>query len=120
MTAHMHRQLLERTLFTTLKNMQLRPVKRMNFQFDPFHPQVSSIRDCLFHMNGEKLRLTNPSCSMKTEIVCDRSPPRIDLLLNEGQRYRILTENLTLLEVVQQLDKICRQFDPKKEEESRL
>ena len=55
-----------------IKLVNLKPVKRMHFTFDPFNPQVKSIRHILFHFSSEKIRATNAKCVYKTDIVSDR------------------------------------------------
>lgn len=36
-------------------------------------------RNFLHYISAPKIILTNPNCSLKTEIVCDRSEPVIDI-----------------------------------------
>ena len=44
MSMRLYRIKMEKLFNRTLSLMQLRAVKRMNFKFDPFHPNVNSIR----------------------------------------------------------------------------
>jgi len=67
-----------------VKRINLKPVKRMQFAFDPFNPTVKSIRHSLFHFSSEKVRATNPKCIYKTDILSDRSEPTIKVLLEDN------------------------------------
>jgi len=67
-----------------VKIINLKPVKRMHFTFDPFNPTVKSIRHTLFHFSSDKVRGTNPKCVYKTDIVSDRSEPTIKVLLDDN------------------------------------
>merc|ERR1712080_116821 len=63
--------------------LNLKPVKRMNFTFDPFHPSAKSIRHIIYHFSSEKVRGTNPKCIYKTDVVSDRSEPTFSVQLDE-------------------------------------
>ncbi|KAF2904761.1 hypothetical protein ILUMI_01412 [Ignelater luminosus] len=86
--------------------VNLKPVKKIQVQFDPFHPQAETVRDFLFHITGPKVAATNLKCAIKTNIVCDRSDPFIKVDLAEsGNSVRLLATNLTVLEILQQFNK---------------
>ncbi|XP_022664554.1 probable 39S ribosomal protein L53, mitochondrial [Varroa jacobsoni] len=108
---------VQRSVALAVKELQLKGLKRIHIQFDPFHPSTRSIRDFAFIISSEKLRLTNPSCSVKNHIVCDRSPPTIDLTAINGKKYRLLAEHLTVLELIQQLGDICTKYGSKPAEQ---
>lgn len=38
-------------------------------------------RNFLHYMSSQKIILTNPNCALKTEIVCDRSEPTVDITI---------------------------------------
>lgn len=38
-------------------------------------------RDFLHYISSPRIALTNPNCSLKTEIVCDRSEPTVDVTI---------------------------------------
>lgn len=40
-------------------------------------------RDFLFYVSAPKIRATNPQCSLKTEVVCDRSKPTVTFSLRK-------------------------------------
>lgn len=87
-----------------VKRINLKPVKRMHFAFDPFHPSVKSIRHVLFHFSSEKIRGTNPKCIYKTDILTDRSEPTMKVELAESNenvgRFVFKTANLKTEEVL--------------------
>jgi len=67
-----------------IKRLNLKPVKRMHFSFDPFHPSAKSIRHVIYHLSSEKVRATNPKCIYKTDILSDRSEPTLSVQLDEA------------------------------------
>ena len=64
-----------------LKQLDLRPVNKVNYKFDPFHPNAKEFRDLIFHLSSPKVRDTNISCTFKTEVVSDLSQPELKCLL---------------------------------------
>lgn len=98
------------------KNLQLRPFKRISVKFDPFHKNVTPIRDFLYQVSALRVRQTNPDCALKTEVVCDRSDPSIELTLLNGHRVVIRTDYLTNLEVLETMNKVATAHDVKQEE----
>ncbi|XP_018330231.1 39S ribosomal protein L53, mitochondrial [Agrilus planipennis] len=89
-----------------LKVLSLKPVKRIQVQFDPFHPKATTARDLAFSLTSSKVTNTNLNCIIKTNIVCDRSEPfiKVDLLEN-NRSIRFLAGNLTVLEILQLFNK---------------
>merc|ERR1739848_685820 len=67
-----------------IKRLNLKPVKRMHFSLDPFHPSAKSMRHLLYHFSSEKVRGTNPKCVYKTDILSDRSKPTINVHLDDS------------------------------------
>jgi len=67
-----------------VKLINLKPVKRMHFSFDPFNPSVKSMRHTIFHFTSEKVRGTNPKCIYKTDILSDRSEPTLKVTLEDN------------------------------------
>ncbi|KAM7292559.1 39S ribosomal protein L53, mitochondrial [Ixodes scapularis] len=97
------------------KNLQLRPFKRITVKFDPFHKNVTPIRDFLHQVSALRVRQTNPDCVLKTDVVCDRSDPSIELTLLDGHRVIIRTDYLTNLEVLETMNKVATTHDVVKE-----
>jgi len=87
-----------------LKTVNMKPVKKVHYKFDPFHPKPHSIMQVMFHLSAEKIQKSNPKCLWKTEVVCDRSEPTITLELNEGDTLMFKTANLQLLEILSTLN----------------
>lgn len=85
-----------------LKLVNLKPVKKVVYKFDPFQPNVKSIRfvllestvsflldslsyhlrDCMFILSSEKIQSTNPQCVFKTDIV-DNCEPTLAVTLGK-------------------------------------
>ncbi|XP_018572041.1 39S ribosomal protein L53, mitochondrial [Anoplophora glabripennis] len=88
-----------------LKLINLKPVRRIQVQFDPFHPNAITARDFLFHISSPKVVETNLNCVIKTNVVCDRSEPQINIDLQDSGSIKFLANNLTVLEILQQINK---------------
>ncbi|CAG9135202.1 hypothetical protein JYU34_003304 [Plutella xylostella] len=95
-----------------LRSVNLKAAKRITVKFDPFGDNVKHTRDFLHLISSKKISLTNPNCTLKTEVVCDRSEPTIDIALvpsvAETTKYKQVTlksGNLTCLELLQLLNK---------------
>jgi len=87
-----------------IKRINLKPVKRMHFAFDPFHPSVRSIRHIIYYFSSEKVRTTNPKCAYKTDVLTDRSDPLIKVELAEAMgdvdRITFKTADLKVEEIL--------------------
>lgn len=62
-----------------IKKLNLKPVKNINFSFDPFHPNTPVVRELLFYLSGPKVIGTNTNCRFKTNVVTDRSEPFVKI-----------------------------------------
>jgi len=87
-----------------LKKINMKPVKKVHYKFDPFHPKPHSIMQVMTHLSSEKIQKSNPKCMWKTEVVCDRSEPTLTLELNEGDSLMFKTANLQVLEILANLN----------------
>ncbi|XP_029039655.1 39S ribosomal protein L53, mitochondrial isoform X2 [Osmia bicornis bicornis] len=88
-----------------LKSVNLKPVKSINIQFDPFHKKASEVRDFFFHITCQKIIATNPRCVVKPQIVSDLSEPIIKFKLLSGDNVVFKTTNLTSLNILQLYNK---------------
>ncbi|KAL3266369.1 hypothetical protein HHI36_010546 [Cryptolaemus montrouzieri] len=88
-----------------LNLINLKPVKKIQVKFDPFHPNAVTARDFLFHISNPKVVETNLDCIIKPNIVCDRSEPEIKIDLQELGSVTFLANNLTVLEILQHFNK---------------
>ncbi|XP_030766895.1 39S ribosomal protein L53, mitochondrial [Sitophilus oryzae] len=98
-----------------LNAVNLQPVKKIQVQFDPFHHNAVTARDFLFHITSSKVQQTNLNCSIKTNVVSDRSEPYIKIDLIENGSVKFLLNNLTVLEVLQGINKHISSKVPKEE-----
>merc|ERR1712126_184020 len=94
-----------------LKSVNLKPVEKIVFKFDPFRQNVTTVRDCLFMFSSEKVSNTNLRCLIKTDIV-DNAEPSISVTLGEGKKVVFNTSNLNSLEVLQEFNKIVLPLVP--------
>ncbi|XP_063826442.1 large ribosomal subunit protein mL53 [Ostrinia nubilalis] len=102
-----------------LKSVNLKAAKRITVKFDPFGDNVTHTRNFLHYISSPKISRTNPNCSLKTEIVCDRSDPTIDVAIvpaiSETAKVSKVTfksGNLTCLEILQLLNKHISSLAP--------
>ncbi|KAM3967512.1 mitochondrial ribosomal protein L53 [Aphomia sociella] len=102
-----------------LKGVNLKAAKRIVVKFDPFGENVTHTRKFLHYMSSPKISLTNPNCALKTEVVCDRSEPTVDVIIvpNIGDTANIKkitfkSGNLTCLELLQLFNKHISSLAP--------
>ncbi|XP_030386991.1 39S ribosomal protein L53, mitochondrial [Scaptodrosophila lebanonensis] len=105
-----------------LKSVNLKGVKRVTVQFDPFAENVKSTREFLFLLSTPKVTQTNPKCVVKTDIVCDRQPAQIKFSLIESaqelakaKEIRFRSSNLSTLELLQLYNKHVSTLAPPEE-----
>ncbi|XP_037570392.1 uncharacterized protein LOC119451033 isoform X2 [Dermacentor silvarum] len=65
------------------------------------------LRDFLFHVSTSRVRLTNPECALKTEVLCDRSEPTIEIAFLDGRRAVVRCGHLSCLEVLQAVGRLA-------------
>uniref|UniRef100_A0A1B6EMK7 Large ribosomal subunit protein mL53 n=1 Tax=Cuerna arida TaxID=1464854 RepID=A0A1B6EMK7_9HEMI len=97
------------------KNLSLKPVKRIVFQFDPFVEESVHTRNFLFNLTKKSLIKTNPNLIVKTNVVCDRSDPSVTFSLENGSSVLFKAKNLTTLEMFQLYNKHITSLLPKEE-----
>ncbi|CAG9796505.1 unnamed protein product [Diatraea saccharalis] len=102
-----------------LRALNLKAAKRITVKFDPFSDNVTHTRNFLHYISSPKISLTNPNCTLKTEVVCDRSEPtvEINLLPAIAETAKVSTivlksGNLTCLEILQLLNKHVSSLAP--------
>nr|ABM55606.1 hypothetical protein [Maconellicoccus hirsutus] len=93
--------------------LNLEPAKRITFQFDPFGDNALSMRHFLFIINGKQAWKTNPNCRIKTEIVCDRREPTIDVALNNGESILFKCRHFDHLDMIKLFNKYITVLAPK-------
>ncbi|GFS35074.1 hypothetical protein TNIN_438961 [Trichonephila inaurata madagascariensis] len=105
-----------RYFYAEVKKFHLRPVKKLSFQFDPFHENAKTVRDFYFHISSKKIRKTNQSCVFKADVVNDRSEPTISVDLSNGLNVLFKCSNLSTLEVAKEFNQIIEKYDVKEED----
>lgn len=100
-----------------LRTLNLKPVKKIQIQFDPFHERTKETRDFLFQITTPKIIATNPYCTVKTNIVCDRSDPVITFTLGSGDKVVMKSVHLTALNILELYNKHITPLAPKEQTE---
>ncbi|VVC97672.1 39S ribosomal protein L53, mitochondrial [Leptidea sinapis] len=102
-----------------LRAVNLKAAKRITVKFDPFSDNVSHTRNFVHYISAPKIALTNPNCVLKTEIVCDRREPTVDITLLPAIAEKAKVDNITLksanltcLEILQLLNKYVSALAP--------
>ncbi|CAI9720407.1 Hypothetical predicted protein [Octopus vulgaris] len=103
--AHITKQVIKR-----LSKVNLRPVKRIAFTFNPFVGDVISLRECLFHLNSRKILGTNPKVTMKVDVKSNLCDPVMEVNYNDDTTTLYKTKNLTSLEII---DNFLQNLDSK-------
>lgn len=99
-----------------IKRMHLRPVKKIQFTFDPYMKNVTSIRDVASTLHKPDILETNLSTILKFDIKSDRTEPRMDVVFNDGEKLVFKTSNLSQLEILDYLFEYVEDKDPRKNE----
>ncbi|XP_055709267.1 uncharacterized protein LOC129805408 [Phlebotomus papatasi] len=106
------------------KLINIKPVNRITFTFDPFSEKSTELRRFLFQYSFARVKATNINCKYKTNIVCDGSPPEVLFELTkpsgEKEKLRVLCENLTCLEILQLTNKHIAQYIVEPEEPTKV
>ena len=98
---------IEFYLKTRLINLQ--PVKKITFKFDPFTKNCTGVRDMIAVMSSEKVRRTNPKCGFKTDVVDDGSEPTMRVELggdHEGKKILFEAGLLSSHDILEQFNRI--------------
>lgn len=104
-----------RLFYAEVAKFHLRPIKKLNFQFDPFHDNAKTVRDVLYHLSSRKIRKTSETCIIKSEVVCDRSEPLISLELHNGMNVLFKCGNLTPVDIAREFNGILEKYDVKED-----
>merc|ERR1712184_127627 len=81
------------------KKANLQPVAKVTYTFDPMTSNWNSLRNFMFFWQTKKVKATNVKLMTKTEVLDDRSDPRVLFDLNDGRQLEVKTGNLTELEI---------------------
>lgn len=98
-----------------VKLINLKPVRRVLLKFDPFTKEATETRLFLYNISQPKVRGTNPSCPIKTEVLCDRSDPSVYFKLINGESVLFKCKNLTALEMLKLVNAHITVLAPKEE-----
>ena len=72
-----------------IKAINLKPVKRMQFQVDPLHRRSSSIRQLMTIISDEKITRTGPKTAINYKFVSDRSEPKVTLTFHDDAELKV-------------------------------
>lgn len=86
--------------------VNLQPVKKVTYQFDPFRPDVRSIRYVMTRLSIRRIRATNVKCVFKTDVLSDGSDPLIKFDLNDGRTLKFKAGTLSEFDIVSNLNRI--------------
>ena len=72
-----------------IRAINLKPVKRMQFQVDPLHRRSSSIRQLMTIISDEKITRTGPKTAINYKFVSDRSEPKVTLTFHDDAELKV-------------------------------
>ena len=72
-----------------IKAINLKPVKRIQFQVDPLHPRSGSIRQLMTLITNEKVSRTGPKTAITHKFVSDRSEPTVTLTFHDDAELKV-------------------------------
>jgi len=81
-----------------IKAINLKPVKRMQFQVDPLHRRSSSIRQLMTIISDEKITRTGPKTAINYKFVSDRSEPKVTLTFHDDAELKAVINMAYLTE----------------------
>jgi len=88
------------TFLVETRQINIQPVKKATFSFDPIREDYQSIRNFMYFFHKPKVLDTNQKIIIKKEILDDRSEPVITFELIDGRTLEIKTSKLTELEIL--------------------
>ncbi|XP_052096852.1 probable 39S ribosomal protein L53, mitochondrial [Mytilus californianus] len=100
----------------TLEAFHLRSMKSIKFTFDPYHPNIRSMRECLFLIKQARILKTNLNCATKVDVKSNRCDPEINIAFIDDHKVKFKTSELTTLDILQRLHEFSDEKDPKKNE----
>lgn len=56
-----------RAVSKVMRLLTLKPIKEVEFQFDPFTGNIRSARQAMIYLLGEKIQRTNPTIDIRTK-----------------------------------------------------
>jgi len=81
-----------------IKAINLKPVKRIQFQVDPLHRRSSSIRQLMTVISDEKVKGTGPKTAINYKFVSDRSEPKVTLTFHDDAELKAVINMAFLTE----------------------
>ncbi|XP_065087647.1 uncharacterized protein mRpL53 [Ochlerotatus camptorhynchus] len=103
-----------------LKLINLKAVQRITVTFDPFQENACPTREFLHHLSTPRISQSNPSCLLKSEVVCDRRSPSVVFQLIPSvqaeaklKKIEFNSANLSTLELLQLCNKHVSSLAPK-------
>ena len=90
-------------------SLNLQPIKKITFRFDPFSPDCQGIRTLMYSVSFQRTRATNPKCVVKTEVLSDGSEQYVRLDFNDDLEEKPVVfraGTLTCLEMLYLINKM--------------
>uniref|UniRef100_A0A5K3F903 Large ribosomal subunit protein mL53 n=1 Tax=Mesocestoides corti TaxID=53468 RepID=A0A5K3F903_MESCO len=95
---------------TFLQQVNLKPVKSIEFTFNPFFSRTYSIRHVSTLLISPRWRSSNENCIMRVNVRSDKFPPQMQVVFINGNILIVKTENLSDREVLECLMTECSKF----------
>ncbi|CAH0390910.1 unnamed protein product [Bemisia tabaci] len=99
-----------------VKILNLKPVKKIQFSFDPFGAS-ESLRHFMHGVSIPAVRATNLNAVFRNEILSDRQEPTINISLVNGESVIFKCSNLTFVELLTLYNRHISRLAPKEVDE---
>ncbi|XP_045615452.1 large ribosomal subunit protein mL53 [Procambarus clarkii] len=88
------------------KLLNLTPVKKITFSFDPLEEKAIVVRRLLNFFYIERVRETNLNCMLKTNVLSTRADPTVEVNLVDGRTLLFQAKHLEPLEILTHFNKL--------------
>lgn len=76
----------QKKFFQDVLGFSLKNIKRLDVQFNPFHPNANSARIFYFRVTTKKYLKTNPECITRAQVVDDNSDPSVTVQFKDDHK----------------------------------
>ncbi|CAI4222028.1 unnamed protein product [Auanema sp. JU1783] len=88
------------------RGLNLSKVKAIDISMDPFHTGNHSLRTFWHSISSPRVRMTNPTVKVKTEIRNDRQDPFFIATLDDGRKLQFKTNNMPAADLIMRFNRL--------------
>uniref|UniRef100_A0AC35UE39 L51_S25_CI-B8 domain-containing protein n=1 Tax=Rhabditophanes sp. KR3021 TaxID=114890 RepID=A0AC35UE39_9BILA len=91
--------------------MNFKEVKNIKISLDPYHAKNNSLREFWFNIQAPKVRATNPTLKITSEIRNDRQDPFFVAELKDGKKLLFKTADMPSADLVKTFNRLVGQAE---------